>query len=113
MLLIVLFSFSSFGQPKARCTCYTQSEDGVSSSASHCWMCCPDPAQLRINYWDQDLKKLVRETKAFLNLESEALWDIYKTPYQIEIDEDRFVGREKFMMNLRPDAWALKAHVDV
>ena len=80
--------FYSFGQPKARCTCYTQSE-GDPPTTKTCWMCCPDPTKLTMNYWDQDLKKLVDEAQGFLQLDENALWDIYKQPYQIVLDEER------------------------
>jgi len=80
----------SFGEPKVRCTCYTQSDDGQ-PSASFCWMCCPDPARLRMNYWDQDLKKLVIQTKSFLNLNEKELWEVYRRPFQKIIDEERWV----------------------
>ena len=43
-----------------------------------------------MNYWDQSLKKLVEEARGFLNLDEEALWDVYKQPYQIVLDEERW-----------------------
>ena len=42
-----------------------------------------------MDYWDQNLKKVVHETRGILNLDEQALWDIYKRPYQITVDYER------------------------
>ena len=89
----------SFGQPKARCTCYTQCDNGQ-ASASFCWMCCPDPSNLRMRYWDEDLKSVVAKTNEFLDMDETALWEAYSRPHQNPPDEQRRVAHDNGLVHV-------------